>query len=145
MRVTRVDREPTDHSWWIVHIQLTKMRLSPTRKSHRPQSVDRSCTTYKSRWGDKHSRIPPRAGVTPVSETVAIFTHLVWIDCLLFKALVLRQNCERLVKRRRALLESNSPRNNQPETHRYRWSGEWFADHSLSLKSPHRDDSSPHA
>lgn len=41
--------------------------------------------------------------------------------CLL-KLLLWVQNHRRLAKRRRTLLERNAPRNNQPETHRNRWS-----------------------
>ncbi|MDX6443477.1 MAG: hypothetical protein QOH71_551 [Blastocatellia bacterium] len=50
-----------------------------------------------------------------------------------FSNYLLIQNRLRLVKRRRALLESNSPRNSQPETHRNRWSEE----HSAAVISGH--------
>ena len=61
-----------------------------------------------------------------------------WLNknCLLTLTLLV-QNHRWLVKRRRALLESNSPRNNQLETHRNRWSDERSAGRSSLLLNLH--------
>src|SRR5580698_3075669 len=59
---------------------------------------------------------PARFGVRPTSETGQIGTGCRWLAnrCQPEQS---QSYCERLAKRRRALLESNSPRNSQPETH----------------------------
>ena len=56
-------------------------------------------------------------GVNPSVETM-LNCHITVRWIFLLKSSLLLQNRRRLVKRRRALLESNSPRNSQPETHR---------------------------
>src|ERR1035441_7384638 len=61
----------------------------------------------------------------------------------------LRQNGRRLAKRRQALLESNLPRNSQPETHRkaVRWGGSRLAPPTVFSpfhKIPHSSDNPPH-
>ena len=89
-------------------------------------------------------------GVNPSVETVFNW-HTFGSKIFLFKLPLLIQNLRRLVKRRRALLESNSPRNNQPETDRNRWSEERSAGRSLLLNlraatpAHHWIDSPPHA
>src|SRR4030095_5509554 len=66
---------------------------------------------------------PQKTGVNPFVETVSI-SHTCGSINFLLKPALLFQNLRWLAKRRRALLESNSPRNNQLETHRNRWSKE---------------------
>ena len=83
-------------------------------------------------------------GVNPSVETVWNW-HTFRLMVFFLKCLLLPQDGARLVKRRRALLESNSPRNNQLETHRddEPEGGSWVAPRCFYLA--HRTDRSPHA
>jgi len=63
------------------------------------------------------SDLARQLGVNPSVETVWNW-HTFRLMVFFLKCLLLPQDGARLVKRRRALLESNSPRNNQLETHR---------------------------
>src|SRR6266852_3631294 len=75
------------------------------------------------------------------SETSTLAVQ--WI--FLLQSFLLFQDDGRLVKRRRALLESNSPRNSQPETHRDDEPGGGSGAAPCYCRFAHRTDRSPHA
>jgi hypothetical protein len=98
-------------------------------EAYLPKPVTRGLTSPIKSRGNPLCR--HTVGVNPLLRQSAIGTLAVrWI--FLLKLPFFFQNRPRLAKRRRALLESNSPRNNQPETHQNRWSGERSSDRSSS-------------
>ena len=103
------------------------------------QSAINLCASSKMGTIRAHSR-----GVNPSVETVCD-----WHTCRsLDFATQITSSCShypRLAKQRRALVETNPPRNNQPETHRDDEPGRRFRPSPCFRKSLHRIERSPYA
>jgi hypothetical protein len=83
-------------------------------------------------------------GVTPLVETVCNFHTCCLID-FPSQTVISPSESSAAGEAEASSAGEQLAKDNQPETHRNRWSGEWSAGHSPSMNGYHRDDSPPSA